>query len=200
MCRYVVVNVDYRLAPLDPFPAQIHDIKSAITWMRQNADTYQIDSDQIGTYGYSAGAHLALLAANTDGTEGLEGPDADASISTRVQAVVAGGPAVDFRDFDANDERLSYFLGGTISELPEAYEHVSPARWLSADDPATMIFIGEFESVVSRPKIDQYMNELNSLGITHRLYEVAGKGHLPAATDPLALLESVKFFDETLKT
>ncbi|MEM7315835.1 MAG: alpha/beta hydrolase fold domain-containing protein [Planctomycetota bacterium] len=196
---YVVVNVSYRLAPADRFPAQIHDIKSAITWTKANAATYDIDADQIATYGYSAGAHLALLAATTDGSEGLEGPDADGGISTRVQAVVAGGPGVDFRDFAANEDRLSYFFGGTISDLPEAYENASPAHWLSADDPPTMIFIGENESVVSRPKVDAYMAQLDSFGITNEFYEVPGKGHLPAATDAKALLESAKFFDEILK-
>jgi acetyl esterase/lipase len=196
---YVVVNVNYRLAPTDKFPSQIHDIKSAITWMRQNAATYDIDPDQIATYGYSAGGHLALLAATTDGSEGLEGPDADAGVSTRVQAVVAGGPGVDFRDFAANEDRLSYFLGGTISELPDVYQDASPAHWLSADDPPTMIFIGANDTVVSRPKVDAYMAELDSLGVTNEFYEVTGKGHVPAAYDAKAMLESAKFFDEILK-
>ena len=196
---YVVVNVEYRLAPANKFPAQIHDIKSAITWTKANAATYDIDADNIATYGYSAGGHLALLAATTDGSEGLEGPDSDPGIDTRVQAVVAGGPGVDFRDFAADEDRLSYFFGGTISDLPEAYQNASPAHWLSADDPPTMIFIGQRESVVSRPKVDAYMAELDSLGVTNELYEVPNKAHVPAATDATALLESAKFFDEILK-
>ncbi len=196
---YVVVSIDYRLAPNNQFPDQIYDVKSAITWMRQNAAELSIDPDRIGTYGYSAGGQLALLLATTDGSEGLEGPDADASTSTRVQAVVAGGPAVDFRDFAPNDNRLSYFLGGTISDLPDVYRDASPANWVSGDDPPTMIFMGENDAIVSRPKVDAFLQDLDAAGVPTRFHEVAGKGHLSALGDSKALLASAKFFDEILK-
>ena len=196
---YVVVAINYRLAPQSVFPAQIHDVKSAITWMRSNASELQIDPDQIGTYGYSAGGHLALLLGMTDGSEGLEGPDATPGIDTRVQAVVAGGPAVDFRDFADNDDRLAYFLGGTPAEVPGNYADASPAQWVSSDDPPTMVFIGENDSVVSRSKVDDFVDQLGQAGVPHRFREVAGKGHLPAAFDRDTLRSSANFFDDTLK-
>ncbi len=197
---YVVVNIDYRLAPGSQFPDQIHDVKSAVIWVRQNAQDLQVDPERIGTYGYSAGGHLALLLGMTDGTEGLEGPDASPGVSTRVQAVVAGGPAVDFRDFAPDDDRLDYFLGGTLDEVPQNYQNASPANWVSSDDPPTMVFIGENDSLVSRPKIDDFMDSLDSAGVEHRFYEVAGKNHVQALADADALLASARFFDEILKS
>ena len=196
---YVVVNIDYRLAPNSQFPDQIHDVKSAVIWMRENAQPLQIDPDRIGTYGYSAGGHLALLLGMTDGSEGLEGPDATGVTSTRVQAVVAGGPAVDFRDFAPSDDQLAYFLGGTRDEVPDNYANASPANWVSSDDPPTMIFIGENDALVNRPKIDAFMDSLESAGVENRFHEVAGKNHLQALADADALLASARFFDEILK-
>ncbi len=65
---YVAISIDYRLNQPNSagsWPAQIQDAKCAVRWLRENADTYQIDSDRIGVVGHSAGAHLALLLGLT---------------------------------------------------------------------------------------------------------------------------------------
>ena len=58
---YAVLNIDYRLAPEHRFPAQIEDCRQAVKWLRDNAKNLGIDANKIGSFGYSAGAHLALL-------------------------------------------------------------------------------------------------------------------------------------------
>jgi acetyl esterase/lipase len=71
-----------------PFPAQIHDVKAAVRWLKVHGDDppYDLDVDRIGVHGNSAGAQLALLLAVTgddsslDGTVGSE-DDADSSIA-----------------------------------------------------------------------------------------------------------------------
>ena len=77
---YVGVAIDYRLTrplseakPENQFPAQIHDVKAAIRWLRANAEKYNIDPERIGVVGYGAGGQLALLAAFTEPKDGLEG-------------------------------------------------------------------------------------------------------------------------------
>src|SRR5262249_788519 len=73
------VSISYRLAPEHKFPAQIEDCKSAVRWMRKNANKYKIDPTRIGAVGYSAGGHLVALLGATDPSCGLEGPDADST-------------------------------------------------------------------------------------------------------------------------
>ena len=63
----------YRFSPEAIFPAQVHDIKAAIRYLKTNADRYGIDPSRIMTMGESAGAQLALLTAVSNGEEVLEG-------------------------------------------------------------------------------------------------------------------------------
>ena len=62
---WVCVAINYRLAPRDPFPAQIVDVKKAIAWIRENIASYGGDPDYIAITGGSAGGHLTALAALT---------------------------------------------------------------------------------------------------------------------------------------
>src|SRR5688572_25104281 len=76
---FAVASIDYRLTsqaglygphPVT-FPAQIHDVKGAIRWLRANASTYNLDPIRFGVFGSSAGGHLAALAATSSGVAEL---------------------------------------------------------------------------------------------------------------------------------
>ena len=58
---FIVVPVNYRLAPNFKFPAMIEDVKCAVRFLRANAAEYGINADKIGAYGGSAGGHLVSL-------------------------------------------------------------------------------------------------------------------------------------------
>ena len=66
---YTVVTAQYRLAsgsnsnPENNFPAQIQDCIDSILYLKNNAEKYGVDIDSVGVMGYSAGAHLAMLAS-----------------------------------------------------------------------------------------------------------------------------------------
>jgi len=196
---YVVVNVDYRLAPDVRLEDIIHDVKSAVAWMRDNATELNIDPNRIGTYGYSAGAHLALMLGVTDGSEGLEGPDANGT-STRVQAVVAGGPGgTDFTDIGANDDRFEYLFGGTRAELPTDYANASPTTWVSADDPPVFMFMGTNDTLIDQDKARTFQQTLDAAGVENELLEIPGGNHLSVRTNRLAMIRSLRFLDSQLK-
>lgn len=80
-----VAAATYRFSREAIFPAQIHDVKAAVRYLKANATTYGIDPDRIMTMGESAGAQLALLAAVSNGEEAMEGnigghPDFDSNV------------------------------------------------------------------------------------------------------------------------
>lgn len=62
---YAVASLNYRLAQNAPHPAQINDCKSAVRWLRHNADKFNIDPNRIASWGHSAGGHLSALLGTT---------------------------------------------------------------------------------------------------------------------------------------
>lgn len=61
---YAVAFVSYRGIPDHTFPAQIHDAKAAIRWLRSHASGYDLDPDRFAAQGFSSGAYLALVVRN----------------------------------------------------------------------------------------------------------------------------------------
>jgi len=60
---YLVVNIDYRLAPANPFPAAIEDASHALRWVARHAHEYGGDPSRIVLAGESAGANLVTSLA-----------------------------------------------------------------------------------------------------------------------------------------
>lgn len=86
----VVVSVEYRLAPEDPFPAALHDCYAALSWLADNAAELGVDPERIAIAGQSAGGGLAagtaLMARDRGGPalcfQLLEIPELDHRLET----------------------------------------------------------------------------------------------------------------------
>ena len=70
---YTVASISYRLSSVAKFPAQLHDCKGAVRWLRTNAEKYGYNPKRIFVAGASAGGHLTALMATTSGHKLLEG-------------------------------------------------------------------------------------------------------------------------------
>src|SRR5262244_698093 len=89
---YTNISANYRLQSQGLWPAQIHDTKAAIRWVRANASKIGIDADKIAIAGYSAGGMLSLLAAGTNGMAEFEGNGGNAGVDSNVQAGIGVYP------------------------------------------------------------------------------------------------------------
>ena len=63
---YITATIQYRLAGVAKYPAQLLDVQSAIIWLKQHADEYHIDPTKVALVGGSAGGHLAMMNAYTN--------------------------------------------------------------------------------------------------------------------------------------
>jgi len=176
---YVVATITYRLAPKQPFPAAIEDVKCAVRWMRKNAKKLGVDPNRLVAIGGSAGGHLAMLAGYSSDVAELEGKGGHANVSSRVQAVVNLYGPTDLRGEKArNDKTVHGLFGGkSLEEAKRAYELASPIYHLSKDDPPTLIIHGTIDDIVPVAHADRLAKELAKLGISHRYDRLEGWPH-----------------------
>lgn len=62
-CGVVVMAIDFRMAPRDPYPSSLVDINYAVRWLKQNAAMFSVEPTAVGGLGISSGGHLILLSA-----------------------------------------------------------------------------------------------------------------------------------------
>jgi len=138
---YFTVNIEYRLSDEAIFPAQIHDCKAAIRWLRAHAEEYGIDPDRIGVWGHSAGGHLAALLGTSHDITEMEGDEGSEGFSSSVQAVVDLCGATDLfqLDLDATEK----LVGGPLNERTELVKMANPVTYVTPDDPPFLIIHGD---------------------------------------------------------
>ncbi len=206
--NYVVMAIDYRLAPKYKFPAQIHDCKQAVRYLRSHAEKFAVDPDRVAAYGYSAGGHLAALLGVTDVSHGLEGlqdntdsqtPTQGSPPSTRIQAVVAGGAPCDLEITPPRNSTISFFMGGTRYERPENYRRASPLRFVTDDDPPMFFFHGSRDGLVPRNSAEYLHDALLAMDIPSELFISQNRGHVGAYFDRTARDKAIDFLDHILK-
>jgi acetyl esterase/lipase len=213
---YAVACVNYRLAtgpegcsPELAFPAQIHDVKSAVRWLRLNADAYGLDPDHFGVLGDSSGGHLAALLGVTSGVETLQGTQ-NLGASDAVQAVVdwfgpvdlTQGPVV-FTDDPCTTDwgylnetyggeetpffywtlSWAYFLGGGLAEnatLIKA-QQATPLTHIDAEDPPFLVIHGEADGMVPITQSELLVDSLRVAGVevTFVRLPMIGHGYFP---------------------
>jgi acetyl esterase/lipase len=172
---FVVIAINYRLAPEYPFPAHIQDAKCAIRHLRAFAGRYGIDPRRIGVMGSSAGGHLAALLGLADKSAGWDDGQY-ASFSSRVRAVVdLFGPS-DLTQFSGERERAAAVFGVSPSGEVELARY-SPVNYVSAGDPPFLILHGLKDQVVPPEQSQLLYEALRQAGVPAQLLLVENAGH-----------------------
>lgn len=205
---YVAATISYRLSGEAPFPAQIHDCKAAVRFLRANAREFGIDPEHIGAIGLSAGGHLTALLATSAGLPGLEGDGGHAEFSSDIQAAVPMGAQTDLlsertRDISALQDRgqiWRQFLGGTQQDKPATYRLASPLVHLDKHDPPCWFITGETDDPSTHA--DEFRERMKELKIPSGLTVIKAAPH-PFLGKQVWFDETInaadKFFSKTLK-
>lgn len=177
---FLVVSINYRLAPDFRFPAQIEDVKCAVRYLRGNSIKYSLDPERIGAWGGSAGGHLVSLLGVMDDDDGLKGSGGYPDESSRVQAVVdMFGPSDLTREFEggAIGQALGARVFGTSAAGSEILKIASPVTYVTTDDPPFLILQGDSDMLVPPEQSQELYDILKAADVPTTLVMVKNAGH-----------------------
>jgi acetyl esterase/lipase len=171
---YTCVACEYRLVDEAKWPAQIHDVKAALRWMRANSDRLGIDPAKIAVSGNSAGGHLSLMVAGTQNVAEFEGAGGSAGAGTDVAACIAFyGPALLGRPGAALADIVGQLLGGDSALVDAA----SPISHVNASWPPTMLITGNKDELVPPESSFAMYKALTDAGAKAELHVYEGAPH-----------------------
>lgn len=150
---FAIASVDYRLSPVARFPAQVHDCKAAIRFLRGNADKYGFNAERVGIAGSSAGGHLVALVGTTNGHPELEGSVGEhGRQSSDVQAIIDYYGPTNFltilkqstpHGLGVRIPALQLLLGNQPENVPELARLASPVFHVDDKDPPLLLIHGD---------------------------------------------------------
>ncbi|MEU9039581.1 alpha/beta hydrolase [Streptomyces sp. NPDC048352] len=191
-----LVSIDYRHSLEAPFPAQLHDVKAAIRYVRAFAAAFGIDPGRMAVWGESAGGHLAALAGltgpDTPGAATLEGTEGVGAGDTSVRAVVdwyGVSDLVSLREHPmppmppgAGEYPDPYdaLLGGTEEERPALARAASPVTYAAGavGAPPFLLVHGTRDGLVPYGQSEALDAALRAAGAECRLEPVEGADHI----------------------
>lgn len=179
---YVAVTVEHRLMREKLYPAQIHDLKSSVRWLRANAARFGIDPKRIGAVGASSGGHLVALLGSTNGIAKFEGEGSNLKFSSRVQSVVDIDGTATFDDPGNVAKELkgpwntnTRLTGFTYAENPAIWREASPITHVHKESAPTLFL----NSSSFRPfqQREEMRDKLLALGIHSDLVVIPDTPH-----------------------
>lgn len=172
---YVGMSIDYLLAtPEKPsWPQNVYDCKTAVRWLRANAERLQIDPDYIGAIGGSAGGHLTALIAVTGNEDTLDPPGPFSEHSCAIQCAIPLYGVGEVRD---SPSALA-MLGKTQAQAPNLYRQASPIQHIDKGDPPFLILHGTADKTVPVEQSRLLAVALEKASVSHELILVEGAPH-----------------------
>ena len=212
-------TVDYRHSLEAPFPAQLHDLKAAVRYLREFAPQLGVDPGRFGAWGESAGGHLVALLGLTGNREDLHGGLGVQGHPSRVSAVVdfygvsslvdiprmdtPGGlfpPALTAAVPAGMSLQPEYMLVGG-SDDPALLAAASPVSYVAPGAPPFLLVHGDRDGLVPHSQTDLLAAALADAGVEHQVVTINGGDHcFFGAEDQLdaILAAAVGFFAEKL--
>ena len=191
---YAVVCPNHRSSIDAKWPAQIHDIRAVIRFVRGEAAKYKFDPTFVATSGFSSGGHLSSTAATTSGLKQTKVGSVDIDLegkvgnylneSSSVNAACDWSGPVDLTSMDCGEHMQmgenspeDVLLDSKISKEPDKYLSLSATNYIDKNDPPIIIFHGEKDNVVPCCQGKKFFELLKAAGVTTEATFVPEGGH-----------------------
>ena len=194
---YVVASINYRVAPTATFPQPLEDVKSAIRYLKANADKFGIDARRVGIVGGSAGGYLSAMTGTTSGIKTFDKGDNlnfDSTVRCAVDLYGISDPTKIGADFPADIQKKHQSAGATealwVNGSPvfggkdggiladkEAAEKANPIHYISKSSAPMLLMHGTADTVVSPSQTDLLYQALQQKGIESERYVIPHAQH-----------------------
>ncbi|WP_448627556.1 alpha/beta hydrolase fold domain-containing protein [Geodermatophilus sp. URMC 64] len=203
---FAVAGVCTRSSGQARFPAQVHDVKAGIRWLRAHAAEHRLDADRFAVMGDSSGGWTAAMAGLTGDQPELEGSVGETGGSSRVQAVVDLYGPTDFLQMDAqmlpgacasfnelmgltdcHDDPASpesRLMGFPIQSRPDDVRAANPCSYATADAPPFLIAHGQLDALVPHGQSELLYAALEAAGAEATFFSVPEVGHDKGIVSP----------------
>jgi acetyl esterase/lipase len=201
---YAIASVDYRLSTEARFPAQVHDIKAAIRFLRARGAEWSLPTEKIVVAGDSAGGHLAALVGVTNGHAELEG-----TVGTHQQAGSAAQGIISFyggsnlttildqstpHGLSVRVPALDLLLGGQPKDVPALARLASPVFHVNPGDPPLLLVHGDQDPQMPINQAHELCGAYEKAGLPVQFVVVHGASHGGAAFYDAERLAIVRAF------
>lgn len=209
---YAVVTPNHRSASDAIYPAQLHDLKAVVRFLRGNSAKYKIDTSFIAMSGFSSGGHLSSLVATTcglkEGKSGAVTVDLVGSLgnftefSSCIDAASLWSPPTDIytmnpiNNFMGSGTYEGAFIGAEREGNKDKWMVASSPYYASDDDPPVILFHGTSDQIVNKEQSQELYDSLKHHNVVTELVSVQGGSHGGNEMYVDANLQKmVKFFD-----
>ncbi len=197
---YASASIDYRLAPLYPFPAPVIDCLEFVRYVKANAAKLNVDPDRIASMGNSAGGHLASMLGVLDRL-----PDEPSDISSgRVQAVIDLCGISDVNDPQVQHNPIAWSFLEHLMEVPyegneEKFRIASPVSHVDKHTAPFLIIHGEEDDVVPIDQSERMAAALRGHEVPVEFIRMPGEGHaFSYQAWPFLAKTALEFLERTL--
>lgn len=213
---FAVVCPNHRSSMDAKWPAQIHDIRAVIRFVRGEAEKYKFDTSFIATSGFSSGGHLSSVAATTSGVKHLKVGTVDIDLegnvgkylcqSSEVNAACDWSGPVDLTAMDCGESMKmgenspeDVLLNSKLTKEPDKYRSLSATTYVDSYDPPIIIFHGEKDNVVPCCQGKQFYELLQTAGVkTEATFVPEGSHGGPAMYTKENLKKMVSFLQDVM--
>ena len=189
---YAVVTPNHRSASDAKYPAQLHDIKAVVRFVRGNATKYKFDTNFVAVSGFSSGGHLSSLTATTCGLkEGKSGSvtvdlvgdlGEFTSFSSCVDGAVLWSPPTDIYTMNpismgGSGTMEGAFIGVEREGNKDKWMVASSPYYASDDDPPVIMFHGTSDQIVNIEQSQELYDSLKNHNVVTEFVKVSGGSH-----------------------
>lgn len=173
---FTVFCVRHGSSPKFKIPEVVEDVRRSVRFIRQHAQEYGVNPNQLGVWGGSAGGHLSLILGTTSDQGDPDTKDPVLKNSNRIAAVAAYYPPTDIREF-VDDKSPYYHRFPALQFEADLADDFSPLLHVTPDDPPTLLIHGDQDKLVPISHSNNIMKKFEEQKVPAELIVIKDAAH-----------------------